>query len=149
MFFTLGRIKWWARRSREGSLVLHVFQSIANEPNYYSSKSYVRSFSLFWDEVLTAACLNINKVYWLPLLSVAWNCEDLSAYCVFLFLSTRLSAEMVLILFLEMVCFIIEKITALHSIKHLFWHHCWLLFSLLDLKKSMLIERTRALSYIW
>jgi len=64
-------------------------------------------------------------------------------------LGTRLSVEMVPILFLEMVRLIIEKITILCSIKHLFWQHCWLLFSLFDLKKSMLIERTCVLSYIW
>lgn len=52
------------QEKQEGSLVLHVFQSTASEPGYYSSKSYVRSFSLFWDEVLAAACLNINKAYW-------------------------------------------------------------------------------------
>lgn len=51
------------QEKQEGSLVLHVFQCTASEPNYYGSKSYVRSFSLFWDEVLTAACLNINTVY--------------------------------------------------------------------------------------
>lgn len=52
------------QEKQEGSLVLRVFQSTASEPNYYGSKSYVRSFSLFWAEVLTAACLNINTVYW-------------------------------------------------------------------------------------
>lgn len=63
MFFTLEWIKCQTRKNREGSVVLNAFQSTANEPNYYSSKNYVRSFSVFWDEVLTAACLNINKVY--------------------------------------------------------------------------------------
>lgn len=82
----------------------------------------------------------------MPVLSVAWTYEDFSEYYIFVFLSVCLSVEMVPISSLEMARLTIEKITTLCSIKHLFWQHCWLLFSLFNVKKSMLIERTRPLS---